>query len=237
MSKRSNPDESHPFTAGALRAEHQHGEHDHIRRDGCPECHREALRAARKEASRRLPPGWDSSQASTAGGSVYVNVWRVFPDATDFERELASLAPLGSPPDPGGIDLSEVSPTAGYAVVTVAAVRKARNERPDLLDDTWVRSLRMVWSTLTLDQRLDPSEISKAIALISRPGHGLSIGEPPVDRRKAGRPREQPHLFYRRYREARAKLGTEATDDELATSAGYSPVYFGRLIAKHGRPH
>ena len=236
MSKRSKPDQPPPFTADALKAEHRNGEHDRIRRDGCPECHREARRAARKEASRRLPPGWDSLQASTAAGFVHVNVWRVFPDATDFERELAFQAPLGSPPDPPEVDLSEVSPLAGYAVVTVAAVRQARNERPDMVDDTWARALRIVWSTLTLDQQLDASEISKAVALISPPGHRPSIPAPPVHRRGPGRPLEQPNLFYRRYREARAKLGIEATDDELAVAAGYSPVYFGRLIAKYGRP-
>ena len=236
MSKRSKPDQPPPFTADALKAEHRNGEHDRIRRDGCPECHREARPAARREASRRLPPGWDASQASTAAGSVYTNVWRVFPDATDFERELASLAPLGSPPDPPWVDLSEVSPHAGYAVVTVAAVRQARNERPDMADDTWERVLRIVWSALTLDQQRDASEIVKAVALISPPGHRPPTPAPPVHRRGPGRPPEQPRLFYRRYREARGKLGAEARDEDLAASAGYSPVYFRRLIAKYGRP-
>lgn len=116
-------------------------------------------------ADRRLPPGWNSVDASTPAGFIYVAVWREFPDMTQLEFDCAWAAPLGSPDNLAGLRVARTKSLAGNAVATVAALRSAREQRLDLSDDEWERLIRRLWTYLRPHQQVDPSEILAELAL------------------------------------------------------------------------
>jgi hypothetical protein len=242
MSRLVRSKQTPSFTAEALGAEHRLGAHSRITRGGCPVCETDSRRASRKRSERRLPPGWDSSSASTPAGSVYVNVWRVFPDATPFELELAMQAPIGAPRNQADVDLSEVDPYAGNAVLTVAAQRSAREQRPDLVArGSWERSLRVVWPSLTYSQRLDAREILTAISVIS-PRSRSAMQPRTATRRGRGRPPWTPKEFWRHLKEAETSAAPSRRPDDIAAefrqkdgTKGMSTSSFLRLRRRFGK--
>lgn len=108
-----------------------------------------------------LPPGMTSADATTAAGFVIANVWRVFPDVTQFELNCAWEAPLGAPPGWAESEHAKLasSPMAGNAITTVVVLREARRERADLSEDKWLRLVGRLWPHLNVAQRLNPKEI------------------------------------------------------------------------------
>ncbi len=241
MSREAGPEETYPLAPDTLKVEHERGEHSPVRRQGCPVCQMEAGRAARKRSRRRLPPGMTAIGASTPAGFLYVTLWRVFGEVTPFDMELARQAPDGSPTDPHDLDLSQVSPLVGNAVVTVAAAHAARGERPDLETNAWERIARVVWPTLSAQQRMDPAEISAAITLISPRSRRARARRTPPPRRGRGRPAWTPRQFWLNLREAEASAAPSRRPDDVAAefrrldgSKGVSTEHFMRLRARFG---
>ncbi|MDQ2935496.1 MAG: hypothetical protein M3R49_11070, partial [Chloroflexota bacterium] len=148
-------------------------------------------RSTGDRAGSELPPGWTSSDASTPGGFVYVNVWREFPDMTQFELDCALAAPLGSPPSLAGLAVARVKPSlAGYGVATVRTLREARGERLDLSEDHWGRLLGRIWPHLTAEQRLNANEILAELDLTHpKPPRR---GRPPADLANSAPARRKP---------------------------------------------
>ncbi len=115
-------------------------------------------RSTGEQSGIELPPGWTAADTTTPGGHLYVTVWRAFPDATPFEFGCA----MASPPDPGWIHDSD-------AVTRVRALREAQGGRSDLPEDVWQRCIRLVYPTLSEQERQNPKEILKAIAAFRPP--------------------------------------------------------------------
>jgi hypothetical protein len=201
-------------------------------------------RSTGERLGAELPPGWTAIDASTATGHLYVAVWRAFPDATRFEHECA-LAPLP------GQDLSWLR--AGDAVARVGALREARGGRLDLPEDVWRWCIRLVYPTLSEQERQNPNEILTAIAAL-RPDadgrddntiadhpRGLSVeAAAALAPRKPGRPAWTRGLFEEHWERAYRLTKKPKTIPRVAAHFealdGYSeiaPKTLSRLRHKH----
>jgi hypothetical protein len=151
----------------------------------------------------QLPPGWTTLHASTSGGARYMAVWNEFPDATPFEHSCATAEPVdwGRPSDGAG---------------RVGALRKARSERPAVSEAVWQRLIRMVYPTLSEQERRDPEEILAAIAAL-RTDEDVVVGAP-RPRREAGRPAWTEAKFQAHLREAESRAAPSRSPKDIAAN-------------------
>lgn len=160
-----------------------------------------------------LPAGWTWHQATTAEGNRHVAVWREFRNATPFEYACAMALPL---------DWLR----AEDAVARVRALRMARRERPDLAEAVWQRCVRLVYPTLSEQERQDAKEIRRAIAVL-QPSRGVeAVAYAPPVRRGPGRPAWTEALFLKRWHEAKSKA---APSDRLADIAAVFRARDGKV--------
>jgi hypothetical protein len=153
-----------------------------------------------------LPPGWTALNVSTTAGNLYLAIWRAFPDATPFEYGCA----MASPPGPSWI-------RPGDAVARVRALREAQGGRSDLPEDVWQRCVRLVYPTLSEQERQNPKEILTAVAAL-RPHDDNAVADRPrglsgqaaagLAPRKPGRPGWTRRLFEEHW-EAASRLTKE----------------------------
>jgi hypothetical protein len=136
-------------------------------------------RSTGERSGRELPPGWTAIDASTVAGSLYVAVWRAFPDATPFEYGWA-MAPLP------GRDISWLRAADGVA--RVGALREARGGRSDLPEDIWQWCVNDQYPTLSEQGRQNAKAILAAIAMLRPQARSASPGAP--RRREADTRRE-----------------------------------------------
>lgn len=106
-----------------------------------------------EEAARSGRPGILDTWASTTRGSLYLAVWRAFPDATTFEQGWAAARAPGH----------DWVPSPRDAVARIAALREARRQRPDLSDDTWQELVADIVPKLSEGGRQDPEAILVAV--------------------------------------------------------------------------
>lgn len=104
-----------------------------------------------EEAARLGRPGILDIWASTPGGVVYLAAWRA--DATTFEQGWAAARAPGH----------DWVPSPRDAVARIAALREARQQRPDLSDDTWQELVADIAPKLSEEGRQDPEAILVAV--------------------------------------------------------------------------
>lgn len=190
--------------------------------------------------SLRHPPGMTSADASTPAGFVIANVWRVFPDVTQFELTRAWEAPLGHPLGWAGSAAAQLtsSSMAGNAVTTVSVLREAHRARLDLSDDHWQRLVGRIWPHLTAAQRLNANEILAELDLThpkpSQRGHPpAGMANSAAERRKPG-----PKLIVNRevveeWRAALLAAGKPHGYEALARALVVSPATVRRRLRGH----
>ena len=154
-------------------------------------------------SNTELPPGWTALHASTSQGNRYLAVWRAFRDATQFEYACAMTPP---------VDWLE----AEEAVAWVGALREARRGRPDLSEADWQQCVRLLYPTLSEQQRQEPQQLLAAIGALRPLGDVDTVAYVAPVRRRPGRPEWTEALFFRNFHEAKSMA---APSDRLADIA------------------
>ena len=177
------------------------------------------------DADSERPPGWTALHASTAGGRLYVAVWREFPDMTQLELDCAIAPP------PGIAWLEPVD-----AVARIRAMREARTRRLDLADDQWQRLVHRAWPNLTEAQRLSAQEILAELELT----HPQPRQRPPADGAKwaPAQRKPGPELIVGRQEveDCRAELiamGKPHGHQAVARALGVSRTTVRRCLSGH----
>lgn len=165
-------------------------------------------RSTGERPGAELPPGWTAIDASTVAGSLYVAVWRAFPDATRFEHGWAmALLP--------GQDISWLR--AADAVARVGALREARGGRSDLPEDVWQWCVSDQYPMLGEQGRQNAKAILAAIAML----------RPQDDPASPGAPRRREEDVRRELVEALARLAengdADPTHEAIASAMGRDP--------------
>lgn len=106
------------------------------------------------------PVPWEGAglglDAATRGGRPYEAILEAFPGATPFEYDCAMILP----PYPGSWL------PADDAVARVGSLRQARRGRPDLSESDWQQCVRLLYPTLSEQQRQNPQQLLTSVAAL-----------------------------------------------------------------------